>query len=183
MSWPALKGAVILSAFGPSYVFASPVFGAQAAISLLGDRRTQSCVDRGDAHRPLRKHDFRQQEQSIYGFGDLYPQASLKWNYGVHNLMTYLMGDIPIGAYDSSRLANLGIGHAAIDWGGGYTYFNPQSGHEFSAVTGFTYNFENPDTDCTNGISWHVDWGASQFLRKQVHVGLVVLLLSATHRR
>ena len=55
--------------------------------------------------------------------------------------MTYATGNIPIGAYDPNRLANLGIGHAAIDGGAGYTYFNPQTGHEFSAVGGLTYNF------------------------------------------
>jgi hypothetical protein len=33
--------------------------------------------------------------------------------------MTYLTGDIPVGAYDPTRLSNLGIGHAAIDGGGG----------------------------------------------------------------
>jgi hypothetical protein len=31
------------------------------------------------------------------GFGDLYPQASLKWNFGVTNFMTYITGDIPVG--------------------------------------------------------------------------------------
>jgi hypothetical protein len=45
------------------------------------------------------------------------------------------------GRTDSTRLSNIGIGHGAIDAGGGYTYFNPQTGHEFSGVLGFTYNF------------------------------------------
>ena len=57
--------------------------------------------------------------------------------------------------------------------GGGYTYFNPQTGHEFSAVAGFTYNFKNQDTQYQNGIDFHIDWGASQFLSKQLFVGLV----------
>ena len=87
--------------------------------------------------------------------------------------MTYATGDISVGAYNPSRLANLGNGHGAIDAGGGYTYFNPQTGREFSAVTGFTYNFTNPDTDYQNGVNWHLDWGMSQFLSKQTHVGLV----------
>ena len=86
---------------------------------------------------------------------------------------TYLTGDIPVGAYDSSRLANLGIGHAAIDSGGGYTYLNPATGHEFSAVAGLTYNLKNQTTQYQNGIDFHVDWGASQFLSKQFFVGLV----------
>jgi hypothetical protein len=33
---------------------------------------------------------------------------------------------------------------AALDAGGGYTYFDPQTGHEFSAVLGFTPR----ETDC-----------------------------------
>ena len=73
----------------------------------------------------------------------------------------------------SNRLSNLGIGHGAIDAGGGYTYFNPQTGHEFSGVLGFTYNIKNTSTQYQSGVDMHFDWGASQFLSKQVMVGLV----------
>ena len=81
--------------------------------------------------------------------------------------MTYVTGNIPVGAYDSRRLANIGIGHGAVDAGGGYTYFNPQTGQEFSAVLGFTYNFDNQSTQYQNGVDMHLDWGASQFITKQ----------------
>ena len=47
---------------------------------------------------------------------------TMKWNSGVNNYMTYVTGDIPVGDYDPRRLSNLGIGHGAIDAGGGYTY-------------------------------------------------------------
>lgn len=40
-------------------------------------------------------------------------------------------------------------------------------------VTGLTYNFVNPSTDYQNGIDWHLDWGASQFVTKTVQVGAV----------
>ena len=72
-----------------------------------------------------------------------------------------------------TRLANIGIGHGAVDGGVGYTYFNPQTGHEFSAVLGTTYNYKNQSTDYQNGVDMHLDWGWSQFLSKQVLVGLV----------
>ena len=52
-------------------------------------------------------------------------------------------------------------------------YLNEKTGREFSAVGGVTYNFENDDTHYRNGIDSHIDWGASQFLNEQVHVGLV----------
>jgi hypothetical protein len=100
---------------------------------------------------------------TTWGFGDLIPQFALRWNAGVNNYMTYITGDIPVGAYQSDRLSNIGIGHGAIDAGGGYTYFNPATGHEFSGVLGFTYNLKNTATQYQNGVDLHFDWGASQF--------------------
>ena len=160
----------------PTYTFATPVLGGQLAIGVTGlFGRSSANVDGTLTATlgPLALTRMGSIGDSITSVGDLYPQATLKWNAGVHNYMTYITGDIPVGAYNSTRLANLGIGHAAIDGGGGYTYFNPQTGHEFSAVAGFTYNFKNQDTQYQNGIDFHVDWGASQFLSKQFFVGLV----------
>ena len=110
---------------------------------------------------------------TTWGFGDVEPIFQLKWNAGVNNYMTYITGDIPVGAYQSTRLSNIGIGHGAIDAGGGYTYFNPQTGHELSGVLGFTYNFLNNPTQYQSGVDLHFDWGASQFVSKQVMLGLV----------
>ena len=87
--------------------------------------------------------------------------------------MVYLTGNIPVGDYDPDRLANLGLGHGAIDAGYGYTYFDPAARNEFSVVAGMTYNFENPDTDYQSGIDGHLDFGLSKFLSEQVQVGAV----------
>jgi hypothetical protein len=160
----------------PGYTFATPVLGGQAAVALgaLVGRNSASLAGTVTASVPpftlVRSDSIA---DSVTGFGDLYPQANLKWNQGANNFMVYLTGDIPVGAYDSTRLANLGIGHGAVDGGVGYTYFNPQTGHEFSAVTGFTYNLINPSTNYQNGIDWHLDWAASQFLSKQLSLGVV----------
>ena len=159
--------------FAPSYVFANPVLGGQASVSvasLVGNNATSifgTLTGPGGATLSGSRSD------SLFGVGDLYPAASLRWNQGVNNFSTYLTGDIPVGSYDSSRLANLGIGHGAIDFGGGYTYFNPQTGHEFSAVIGATYNFMNTATNYQNGVDAHLDWGVSQFLSPSVQVGAV----------
>jgi hypothetical protein len=160
----------------PSYVFATPVLGGQAAVGLtVPFGRSNASVD-ATLTGTLGPFPFSVsggRSDSVTGFGDLAPIFSLRWNAGIHNFMTYITGDIPVGAYDSTRLANLGIGHGAIDAGGGYTYFNPQTGQEFSATTGLTYNFINTATQYQNGVDWHLDWGASQFLTKQFQVGLV----------
>jgi hypothetical protein len=87
--------------------------------------------------------------------------------------MTYATGDIPVGAQNPNSIANLGLGLGAIDGGGGYTYLNPATGHTFSGVAGFTYNFKNPDTQVQSGVDFHFDWSAAQFLSKRVFVGLV----------
>lgn len=168
-----LQGRGNLVAFGPTYTLATPVWGGQLSFSILGVAgRNQGTVDAtltGPNGNTISGH----RSEALTAFGDVLPQAALKWNQGVHNYMTYLTGDIPVGAYDPDRLANLGLGHGAIDWGAGYTYLNPETGREFSAVLGFTYNFENPDTNYQNGIDAHIDWAASQFLNEHLHVGVV----------
>ena len=171
-----LKGRADLDFTIGSYVFETPVLGGQAAVGLVAIYARSSATLNASSFATLGPFSvFRAASftDTTYGFGDLYPQASLKWNHGVHNFMWYVTGDIPVGAYKSTRLANIGIGHAALDSGGGYTYFNPETGHEFSAVGGFTYNWTNTSTDYKNGIDFHLDWGASQFLSKQVLVGAV----------
>jgi hypothetical protein len=60
--------------------------------------------------------------------------------------MIYMTGDVPVGAYDPSRLSNLGIGHGAVNGGFGYTYLNPKTDQEFSGMLGFTYNVANYQT-------------------------------------
>jgi hypothetical protein len=157
-----------------TYVFASPVLGGQLALGMTGIAgRSRASID-GTLTASIGGLAATRSgsiSDSTTGIGDLYPTATLKWNSGVHNVMTYVTGDIPVGNYDASSIANLGIGHGAIDGGAGYTYFNPQTGHEFSTVTGITYNFKNTDTDYRNGVDWHLDWGASQWLSKQFFFG------------
>ena len=108
-----------------------------------GHPRQQQYVGRRDAYRPRRQSGLGSESDSLTSYGDLYPQATLKWNSGVNNAMVYLTADIPVGDYDPDRLSNIGIGDSAIDAGYGYTYFDTKKGHEFCAVLGLTYNFEN----------------------------------------
>jgi hypothetical protein len=171
-----LKANGDLALLVPSYTFATPVLGGQLAVQMAAIVGSTSASVNGTLSASLPPFSLLRTDSisdSVTGFGDLYPRASLKWNFGVNNFMTYLTGDIPVGDYSSMRLANLGLGHGAIDGGAGYTYFNPATGHEFSAVTGLTYNFTNPVTNYQSGVDWHLDWGASQFVSQQVHIGLV----------
>jgi hypothetical protein len=172
-----LSGQADLVFLAPSYTFAQPVLGGQLAVSLASvyGRNAASIAGMLTAVGPLGGTTTRTGilSDSLVSVGDLYPTVTLRWNSGVNNYMAYVAGDAPVGDYNPARLANLGIGHGAIDTGGGYTYLNPATGVELSGVAGFTYNFKNPDTQYQNGIDFHFDWGVSQFLSKQVFVGFV----------
>jgi hypothetical protein len=171
-----LSGQGDLVVLAPSYTFATPVLGGQLAVSVasvFGRNAASIAGTLTAASGPIVTTRTGMLEDSLVSYGDLYPTATLRWNQGVNSFMTYISGDIPVGDYDPMRLANIGLGHGAIDVGGGYTYLNPATGNEFSGVAGFTYNFKNPDTQYQSGIDFHFDWGASHFLSKQVFVGLV----------
>ncbi len=160
--------------FVPSYTFAEPVLdGAQASVGMLVPvLRSRVQVD-ATLTGPLGGTVSGSRGDTLTAFGDIAPFGSLKWNDGVNNYMVYTTVSLPVGSYDADRIVNAGFGHAAIDSGVGYTYFNPASGNEFSITGGLTYNFENPDTDYKNGIDGHIDWAASHFVNEQLHVGLV----------
>jgi hypothetical protein len=166
--------------FIPAYTFDQKIFGAQLTLGLLvpygrNHVSVDATLDVAAEVAPIvfSGSRFISLDDATTGFGDLIPQVSLRWNAGVHNYMIYGTGAIPVGDYDSTRLANIGIGHGVIDGGLGYTYFNPQTGNEFSAVAGWTYNYENPDTNYQNGVDFHLDWATSKFMTKQFQIGLV----------
>ena len=171
-----LNAKVDLQWVQPNYAFATPVLGGQLMVSMgmfLGWEDANLAGTLMATVPPFGLIRSDNISSSLTGFGDLYPVATLRWHNGVDNWMAYVTGAIPVGAYNSMRLANFGSGHGAIDGGGGYTYLNPATGHELSGVGGFTYNFKNPDTGVQSGVDFHFDWGASQFLSKQLFVGLV----------
>jgi hypothetical protein len=171
-----LNGHADLALIHPSYVFANQIFGGELTAGMTGIVGADNTGINGTLTAVAGGLTVTRQgsiSDSLTSLGDLYPLVSLRWNSGINNWMIYGAGDIPVGNYNPSNLANLGIGHGAADSGAGYTYFDPKVGHEFSVATGFTYNLINPSTGYQNGIDWHLDWGASQFLTKQLQVGAV----------
>lgn len=171
-----LRGDIDLVWLNPAYVFETPILGGQASLGMGGFVGQSSASVSGTVTASLPPFGFIGPENinsSTSGVGDLYPQASLKWNKGVNNFMVYATGDIPVGTYSSTNLSSLGIGHGAVDGGFGYTYLNTTSGLEFSGVAGLTYNLMNTSTHYQNGIDFHLDWGASQFLSEHFFLGAV----------
>src|SRR5262249_29130106 len=104
------------------YTFKEPVLGGQASVGMLSPiygttgttingTLTGALTVPGLGVFPFARSDSI--SATAWGFGDLIPVATLRWNSGVNNFMTYLTGDIPVGVYSSSSIANIGIGHGA----------------------------------------------------------------------
>ena len=156
----------------PGYAWDTKVLGGTPYVGLaFGGGKNSTQVDVILTAPGLTEQ--RSSSDSITGAIDLYPFASLSWNKGVDNWMTYITGDIPVGTYSSQRLANLGLGHGAIDAGGAYTCFDEKTGREASALLGVTYNLVNSETDYRSGVDLHFDWDVSQFVSEQWQLGVV----------
>jgi len=156
----------------PSYTFATPVLGGQLTIGAAAAPGNVGVGINSTLTGPRGNQISGGLSDNRTSWSDVYYLGTLKWNQGVNNYMWYVLGNIPSGTYDSTRLANLSPGFAAVDSGFGYTYLNPKTGHEFSAVAGLTYNGTNSALQYQNGIDFHLDWAMSKFVSKTIHVGL-----------
>ncbi len=157
---------------GVTYTSALPVLGGQAGFSLLAAPGNIGVGINASLTGPLGNTISGSKFDNRNTVSDVFYQGTLKWNQGVNNEMVYIAGNIPSGTYDPNRLANLSFGFWGVDTGAGYTYFDPKAGHEFSIVSGVTWSAMNPFLQYQNGIDFHVDWAASQFITKSVLVGL-----------
>jgi hypothetical protein len=168
-----LRAKADVGVFLPTYTFATPVLGGQLTIGAATVPGNVGVDINATLTGPRGNTISGSAFDNRVTWGDVYYIGTLKWNVGVDNFMTYVFGNIPSGTYDSTRLANLSPGFVSIDAGGGYTYLNPKTGHELSVVAGFSFNGTNTAIDYRNGIDFHADWAASQFIGKSVHAGLV----------
>ena len=156
----------------PTYTFERPVLGGQLALGVTFSLGRADSGVWAVLTGPGGNSISGAASDSATGISDTYPIASLKWQRGDHNFMTYVMGSAPTGAYDPNRLAGVGVGHWAIDGGLGYTYM-PASGFEISVTAGLTYNFINPQTGYQSGMDGHIDVGTSWSFSDSLYVGAV----------
>jgi hypothetical protein len=93
-----LKAQPNLILVSPTYVFATPVFGGQLALSLAGATGRSIGGLSGTLTVSVPGATATKQgaiEDGRDGFADLYPQAALRWNNGVNNWMVYALGTFP----------------------------------------------------------------------------------------
>jgi len=105
-------------------------------------------------------------------FGDPVLGATLGWHDG---LLHYSLGsliNVPVGQWELENPVNIGFNRWVIDTTAALTYLNPATGFELSGAAGFTYNFENPDTDYKSGTELHVEGAAMYHPSHTVSLGV-----------
>ena len=161
----------------PGYTFADPVLNGQLWLGVTFSAGRADSSVWGVLSGPRGNAFSAGTSDTATGISDLYPMASLKWQAGSHNAMTYVMASAPVGIYDPNRWAGVGMGHWAIDWGMGYTYM-PATPFELSVTAGLTYNFINPTTQYQSGMDAHIDVGTSWSFNDSFYVGAVGYLFN-----
>lgn len=116
-----------------------------------------------------RRFDFK---DDTTNFGDPVLNALIGWHQGNWHWTVGALVNVPIGPYDSDSISNLSFHHWGIDTTAAVTWLDPARGHEVSVAAGFTFNWENPDTDYKTGTEFHVEWALAQHLSKTFSVGL-----------
>jgi hypothetical protein len=91
-----------------------------------------------------------------------------KWYWNVGGLL-----NVPIGEWEERNIANIGFGHWALDTSAAVTWLDPNTGFEASAAAGFTFNWENPDSDYRTGTEFHVEFALMEHFSKRFSVGIV----------
>ncbi len=104
--------------------------------------------------------------------GDPIVSSVIGWHQGNWHwsFVTYI--NVPLAPYDKNTSANIGFNHWTLDTTAGVTWLDPKTGFEISAAPGFTFNWENPDTNYTTGTEFHVEFAVLEHFTKKFAVGI-----------
>jgi hypothetical protein len=142
-------------------------------------RLAASCLDRRQAWRGGhgwqtlqvgRRFNF---EDSSTEFGDPILNALIGWHQGNWHWNIGTLVNVPIGPWSNDSISNIAFNHWAVDTTAAVTWLDPKIGFEVSSAAGFTFNWENPDTDYKTGTEFHVEWAFLQHFSKTFAVGVV----------
>jgi hypothetical protein len=105
-------------------------------------------------------------------FGDPVLNALIGWHQGNWHWNVSTLVNVPIGPWSNSSISNLSFNHWGLDTTAAVTWLDPKIGFEISAAPGFTFNWENPDTDYKTGTEFHVEFAVLQHFSKKFAAGV-----------
>lgn len=107
-----------------------------------------------------------------WAFGDPVLGTTLGWHTGNLHYTLGTLVNVPIGQWELGNPVNIGFNRWAIDTTAAVTYLDQASGLELSGAAGFTYNFENPDTDYKSGTELHAEGAVMLHLSHAFSIGV-----------
>lgn len=115
---------------------------------------------------------FAGTDDDYAGLGDTTLGAFMYWNTGNFNFSWNNYVVVPVGDYDEDELANTGLNYWTIETDFAATYFNTETGQDYSVIAGYGYNTKNADTDYQSGDEVHLDFVLNQFLTESFAIGI-----------
>jgi hypothetical protein len=159
-----------------AYVTKVPVLGAYWAFGTIQMLRIASqSADAGPHGGPLHS-----QSTTVGGLGDgIFIPAMFNWNFGRFHLSSAFSFYAPTGAYDPTRIINLGLNRWAFEPDVGLTWMD-EKGREASLFTGYTINTANTADDYHSGDEFHADFALAQHFQSGFLLGMAGYALQQT---
>jgi hypothetical protein len=114
-----------------------------------------------------------------WGLGDIVSKAQLGWQHGTFAHTAYIQAVAPTGRWESGFAPIIGLHRPGIDVGWAFTWVEPQTKIQANGVLGFTFNFENTETNYKTGNEFHFEWA----LGIECSPGLVLGLVGYDYRQ
>lgn len=105
-------------------------------------------------------------------FGDPVLNALIGWHQGNWHWNIGTLVNVPIGPWSNDSISNLSFNHWGLDTTAAITWLDPKIGFEVSVAPGFTFNWENPDTDYRTGTEFHVEFAVLQHFSQKFAIGV-----------
>ena len=111
-------------------------------------------------------------DDSSTDFGDPVFNTIIGWHEGNWHWNVNALVNVPIGPWSKSSSSNLSFNHWGLATIAAVTWLDPNIGFEVSVAPGFTFNWENPDTDYKTGTEFHVEFALLQHVSQRFAVGV-----------
>jgi hypothetical protein len=111
-------------------------------------------------------------DETTADLGDPLGNVLIGWHEGNWHWNIGALVNVPIGPWSNDSDTNLSFNHWAVDNTAAVTWLDPKIGLELSSAAGFTFNWENPDTNYETGTEFHVEWALVQHFSKTFALGV-----------
>jgi hypothetical protein len=108
-----------------------------------------------------------------WGFGDIVPKVQLGWQHGDFFHTLYLQAVAPTGRWQPGFSPIIGLHRPSVDTGWAFTWTDPGRKLQLNGAAGFTFNYENTETDYRTGNEFHLEWAAALEFAPGLLIGAV----------